>query len=140
MKRLGAILLASLLLLGCAQETTPPPGPGDPPPPGEGDPPPGEDGEARNFRVGNIGFSIDSLEVGDSGVTLSVTVANGGSEAVSLNRENLEPLLVNDQGDMAFGSLPEGTEVAAGASASFDLSFAGLSGSFFTLAFNAPKT
>ncbi len=130
MKHLGVILLASLLLLGCAQETTPPPGEGDPP---------GQDGAAQEFRVGEVRFSIDRLEVGDGGVTLSVTVANGGSEAISLNRENLEPLLVNDKGDMAFGGLPEGTEVAAGASETFDLSFEGLSGGFFTLAFNAPK-
>ncbi len=129
MKHLGMVVLVSLLMLGCAQENT-----GQ----DQGDPP-GQGGAAQEFRVGEISFSVDSLEAGDGGVTLSVTVANGGSEAVSLNRENLEPLLVNDKGDMAFGSLPEGAEVAAGASASFDLNFAGLSGGFFTLAFNAPK-
>ena len=129
MKHLGMVVLVSLLMLGCAQENTEQ---------DQGDPP-SQDGAAQEFRVGEISFSVDSLEAGDGGVTLSVTVANGGSEAISLNRENLEPLLVNDKGDMAFGSLPEDTEVAAGASASFDLNFAGLSGGFFTLAFNAPK-
>ena len=129
MKHLGMVVLVSLLMLGCAQENT------------EQDQsdPPSQDGAAQEFRVGEISFSVDSLEAGDGGVTLSVTVANGGSEAISLNRENLEPLLVNDKGDMAFGGLPEGTEVAAGASETFDLSFEGLSGSFFTLTFNAPK-
>ena len=139
MKYLGIVMFVSLLLLGCTQETTSPPGEGDSPNPPDEDDSPGDDETGQTFRVGNISFSIDSFEVGDSAVTLSVTVTNGDSDAIELNKEELEPLLVNDTGESAFGSLPKNAEVAAGASETYDLNFAGLSGNFFTLAFNAPK-
>ena len=116
MKYLGVSLVFLSLVFSSAQEFT-----------------------AQDFRAGEVQFTVETLELTDGGVTLSVTVNNGSGDAIKLNREKLEPLLINDKGESAFATLPEATEVEAGASATLELQFPGLSGSFFTLAFNAPK-